>query len=404
MKKALIVIKNFWKLVILLLLVAITFSYAMFQGGFVSWFLFYSFLPFALYGLALSIYRFKKVDAKREFTKTDFYAGETITVRIQIKRPSFFPLFYLVIEDQLSDSFLLKKNRTKGISFPYFHKKIDFEYVIENLPRGEHYFQEIHLKTGDPLGLIERQISIPTSADKMIVYPAYKELLYRPLESRFDQGMTASKDRVQRDTSIAVGIREYQPGDRFSWINWKATAKRNEIMTKEFEQRDSHDVFIIMDCAPDKRFEVIVSFTASIIRAILLKGAQVGLYTASTNRNLFPIRGGEAHLQQLSYHLAKVADKCPEPLDKVLAGESLLAGKNASLILVTSQISKQLVEIAGYYASRRGSVNIFVIKGEKEKASNEEVSLKATASARGVGVVLIYDGRFSEAFAEVNRG
>ncbi|MEH7748493.1 DUF58 domain-containing protein, partial [Neobacillus drentensis] len=26
---------------------------------------------------------------------------------------------------------------------------------------------------------------------------------------------------------MATGVRDYQPGDRFSWINWKASAKRN---------------------------------------------------------------------------------------------------------------------------------------------------------------------------------
>ena len=107
--------------------------------------------------------------------------------------------------------------------------------------------------------------------------------------------MTASRERVQRDTSMAVGVRDYQPGDRFSWINWKASAKRNEIMTKEFEQRQSHDVFVVMDCAPDKHFEAIVSFTASLLRAVLKKGAQTGLLTVSDERASFRIEGGESN-------------------------------------------------------------------------------------------------------------
>ena len=46
MKKLWNPFKKVWKFVILLFLIILTFSYAMFQGGFVSWFLFYSFLPF----------------------------------------------------------------------------------------------------------------------------------------------------------------------------------------------------------------------------------------------------------------------------------------------------------------------------------------------------------------------
>ena len=128
---------------------------------------------------------------------------------------------------------------------------------------GNIFLNPLRLRIGDPLGLFEKEKTF-TVEGKIIVYPAYTELLYRPFENHYDQGLTASRERVQRDTSMATGVRDYQPGDRFSWINWKASAKRNVIMTKEFEQRQSHDVFVVMDCVPDKHFEPVVSFTASL--------------------------------------------------------------------------------------------------------------------------------------------
>ena len=76
MKKYFQKFKEVWKLIILLLLILITFSYAMFQGGFVSWFLFYSFLPFALYALGLALYSIKDIKAERVYTKQEFNAGE----------------------------------------------------------------------------------------------------------------------------------------------------------------------------------------------------------------------------------------------------------------------------------------------------------------------------------------
>jgi hypothetical protein len=41
MQKYLQKLKEVWKLMTLFILILLTFSYAMFQGGFVSWFLFY---------------------------------------------------------------------------------------------------------------------------------------------------------------------------------------------------------------------------------------------------------------------------------------------------------------------------------------------------------------------------
>lgn len=399
-------LKPIWKLLILLFLIVLTFSYAMFQGGFVSWFLFYSFVPFALYGLFLSFYKLGNIEVIRGFEKSEFNAGEKLVVNIRMKRRSAFPLFYMVIEDNLSAALALsvKNKSTKALIFPYFRKEIDFEYTIEALPRGEHHFQGIQVKVGDLLGLIEKQTTFPTADDKIIVYPAYEELIYRTMDHHYDQGMTASKERVQRDTSMAVGIRDYQPGDRFSWINWKATAKRNEIMTKEFEQRKSHDVLILMDCAPEKNFEAVVSFTASIVKAILRKGAQVGFLSSSSERVAFPIRNGEAHQQQIFYHLAKVKDDSSVPLDVVLEVEGFSLWQNASLMLVSGQLTKSLVEKAGRFSAKQGLVTILLIKGKNESATDLERALKAEANARGVRVVFIAEGQFSAAFSEVNQG
>lgn len=51
------------------------FSYAMFQGGFVSWFLFYAFLPFVLYAGLLALYPLRSFQASRQMDKTQLHAG-----------------------------------------------------------------------------------------------------------------------------------------------------------------------------------------------------------------------------------------------------------------------------------------------------------------------------------------
>jgi uncharacterized protein (DUF58 family) len=269
MKKFWLAFKNVWKYVFLVFMILLTFSYAMFQGGFVSWFLFYSFMPFALYCLAIIVYSLNELNVSRHLQKMDFNAGEPLKVMISVRRKYPFPLFYLIVEDQLSES-LMHLPKQKILLFPGFKKEFSCDYTISELPRGEHFFHAFKLRVGDPLGLLVKE-KIFMNEEKIIVYPVYSEILYRPFENHYDQGMTASRERVQRDTSMAIGVREYQPGDRFSWINWKATAKRNDIMTKEFEQRQSHDVFVVMDCAPDLHFESIVSFTASLLHAVLKK-------------------------------------------------------------------------------------------------------------------------------------
>ncbi len=388
----------------MLFLILVTFSYAMFQGGFVSWFLFYSFLPFGLYALGLAFYSIKEIKAERVYTKQEYNAGEKFKASIMLERDFPFPLFYAIAEEQAGETLAGNSDlqKAKTMLFPGFNRVFSFDYTIENLPRGEHLLSGIKLKTGDPLGLIEKEKVLPAE-NKILVYPAFQEMVYRPVAHHFDQGMTASKERVQRDTSMAIGVREYQPGDRFSWINWKATARRNDIMTKEFEQRQSHDVTILMDCAPEGRFEVVVSFTASVTRAILRKGAQVGLLTSSAERKAFPVRGGDIQQQQILYHLAKIQDDSPVSFDRVLEAETFLAQQNNSIMLITAQLTKELIEKAAFYNQRNGSVSIFLIKNEQESPTKTELNLRSSANARGIRLVVVHEGQFSEAFSEVNR-
>jgi len=375
----------------------------MFQGGFVSWFLFYSFIPFALYCVALSLYSLNELAVTRVLVKSDYNAGEPLKVTVHIKRAKAFPLFYLLIEDNLSETLknVFQQKKAKALILPGVKKEFSYEYTIDELPRGEHLFESFTLRAGDPLGLFEKQKTFETK-DKIIVYPAYSELLYQPFENQYDQGLTASRERVQRDTSMAIGVRDYQPGDRFSWINWKASAKRNEIMTKEFEQRQSHDVFVVMDCVPDKRFEAVVSFTASLVRAILKKGAKTGLLTISKERASFPISGGEQHLRQLFYHLAKIEAKSVRTLDKVLETDGFFIQQSVTFLLVTAQLTKPLIEKASFIGQRKGSITLFLIKGQKETPSEKERSFMAMASARGIRVVMLYEGNHKAAFSEVS--
>lgn len=403
MKKYFQRLKEIWKLLTLFFLIIVTFSYAMFQGGFVSWFLFYSFLPFALYGLCLSLYPLAGFNGKRTLPQYEFSAGEVVKADVKLVRGARFPLFYVIVEESLEPSLAeaLKKSETKTMLFPGFKKNLSYKYSIGSLPRGEHPINGIRLKTGDPLGLVEKEKLLPVE-DKILVYPAYEELVYRPAESRFDQGMISSNERISRDTSMSVGVREYQPGDRFSWINWKATAKRNDFMTKEFEQRQSHDVMIVMDCTPDSSFETVVSFTASIAKAILRKGAQTGLLTYSDERVLIPIRGGESQQKQLFYHLAKIKAECPVQFEQVLEGETFTGRQHHAIMLVTAQLTQSLLDKATYSSRMNGSITVFLVKGKRQGASQQEISLKAAAHSRGIRVTIVQDGRFAEALTEVN--
>ncbi|MCR2823718.1 DUF58 domain-containing protein [Lederbergia panacisoli] len=392
--------KPFFGLVLLLLLLVITYSYAMFQGGFVSWFLFFSFLPFALYSISLLIYPLNDFQIKRVFSPTQLSSGDEVTVKVSLTRKFPFPLLFLIVADWVPEGFYNREN--KKILFPGFKRRFEYQYKINKIPRGEHVFEAFRFKTGDALGLVEKE-KWYDSREILLVYPQFEEIIYRALESQYEQGGTSSAMQFQKDTSLVAGIRQYQPGDRFSWIDWKALARTNDMMSKEFEIRQTNDLLLILDRTKSGNFEETVKFTASVTKSVLKYGGQIGLFSAGKDKTFLPIRGGGQQEQQIFLHLAKVKADSSVPLVNIIENESILFNQPSVMIVVTSILSKELIDQAGVFIRRRGTFVVYYIKNRNEHITQKELMLKASARQKGIIMISLYDDEFRTAFMEVRR-
>jgi len=397
-------LKEMGKLVNIFLLIVATFVYAMFQGGFVSWFLFYSFIPFGLYSFVLSIYPLKDFKLERHISHSEYVAGEEFEATILIRRKIPFPLMYLIIEELLPPQ--LKKyeesKQSKVILFPWFKRELTYKYKFDSVPRGEHLLEGIRMKTGDLFGLIEKEAVAPVR-DQFLVYPQYVDMVYRQQESRFEQGMTSSNVRLQRDTAIAIGVREYTPGDRFSWIDWKASARRNGIMTKEFEQQQSHDVVLFMDRSESVHFEQIVTFTASLTKAILRKGAQVSFISIGEDQAIFPLKNGESQQQVIYHHLAKVKDNSHLSFSQIVESEIKKNYQPVTFMLVTSELSQDTIHLVGRFSMRNADLQLFVVKERGTQLTQEEFGILEAIRKHQVFAKVVYEGQFTEVFNSIQQ-
>ncbi len=109
------------------------------------------------------------------------------------------------------------------------------------MPRGKHNFQGIRLQTADLLGLCQKN-TLLEATDTIIVFPTFKPLRTKKFESLFSGTCVSKRNRTEE--KVISGVREYQSGDQLSWINWKATAKANKMMTNEFEEQKESDISV----------------------------------------------------------------------------------------------------------------------------------------------------------------
>ena len=123
--------------------------------------LFYSMVPIGLYSLLLPFYALRGAEVKRITNQNDYVAGERFVSTITIKRKFPFPLLYLVIEDELPPHLTscrqTKMNKT--ILFPGLKRNISFQYAIDTIPRGEHTFSIVRVKTGDLFSMMEKEVT-----------------------------------------------------------------------------------------------------------------------------------------------------------------------------------------------------------------------------------------------------
>ncbi|GAA4079757.1 DUF58 domain-containing protein [Amphibacillus indicireducens] len=251
------------KTVVLFSLFLIFFSYAMFQGGFVSWFLFYLTLPILFYYLVFIFYPIKDWKVERVLEKNQLEAGQDIQIELNLNRHLPFPLSYLIIEDTLPRSMggiftrngwpkllakrkLSQRNLTeRAIFYPNFRRQLTYQYQLTELPRGFHSIESIRLTISDLFGFITKTIELPVQST-FSVLPASLELRLNLLNKSKLLGDQVSSTMHADRSSNMTGARQYTPGDRLSAIHWKATAKTDTLMTKEFDQEYNRDGAVIL--------------------------------------------------------------------------------------------------------------------------------------------------------------
>lgn len=378
-----------------LVLIGIMFAYAMFQGGFVSWFLFYSVVPLIIYAIIIGFFPLRTMKLKRLLPNDAQHAGQSLKVTIEIKK-SFFPLFYLIVEDKLASKLtnnLSSPTDAKAIFFPLFKRKLTYTYELSSVPRGEHSFSHIVLKTGDLFGFIQKQ-AVCEVEDTLFVYPRIEQVGWNSSNWGTSDGR-ASATESKQDVATVVGIREYIAGDRLSWIDWKTTAKRNQLVTKQFEQESNYKTLLFLDNSvasyeetDDDLFEKAVTVTASLVFAIFRSGGRAVVAFGRKDSQLTNEHYDEQHLYyQLGIVKATFEKPFAHQIQRVIENES----RGYRIILVTANISDDLLRLFVNLRQRSVRVDLFYIVRYKETIEENKLKVLRSTGAK-VHEIIVKEG------------
>lgn len=383
MKKIRYFFQHGGRLLTVIALLIITYCYAMFQGGFVSWFVFFTILPFSIYSILLAIVPIRIQQVSRTLSKEAVERGDTIEVTVRFHNKSWFPLVFMTARETAMDADFyeeLNGNATK-LFLVGWKKEFEWTYELRDLRRGEHHFKGIEVMCTDFFGWTVRQVVIE-HPQLFLVYPKIYDVKTEQITMQYDQGASQTRFSLIKDTTMATGVREYVPGDRFSWIHWKSFAKNGELRTKEFEDRNAQNTFVLIDRAVQKNFEQVVEFTASYIQKTMKARGDVSFLSVGTDRYFAPVIKTDSQFKKIMQHFVTVQADAEFGVERLLFEEQKVMSRSV-VIIITGEWLPELQEALNASTKSMGKIVCFVVNNEAEpvhlKNQNEVHIIKEPA-------------------------
>jgi uncharacterized protein (DUF58 family) len=171
-----------------------------------------------------------------------------------------------------------------------------YPYSLRPVERGEYSFGKLRIYATTDLNFFSRRFIV--NEDAMVpVYPSFLQMRKYELlaiSNRLTEEGVKKIRNIGRNMEFEQ-IRKYNTDDDYRTINWKATARKGELMVNQYEQERSQQVYSLIDMGRVMKmpFEGMTLLDYSINAGLvisniaLLKNDKAGLLTFSDNIDTF---------------------------------------------------------------------------------------------------------------------
>ena len=328
--------------------------------------LFFLLLVFMLFGLLYVLPRYigiKRITYKRYFSQAGVFEGQSVTLIEEIHNNYFLPLFFIDVESYLRRELRIAKavqpekdqemQRFISRFFLMPHNHVKRSINIECTKRGFYELDTAEI-------FFYRYPVMLRSKANLHVYPRplpSKES--QPIENEIQSMISVSRSLL-RDPFNFIGVREYLPGDPFSSINYKATAKTGELKVNNRDFISSRNFMLYVDFhttfmekpPEDNEYKEIMERALSYAADMVWKAIQAG-YNAGFSANCrmvneqtyvrHPIGSGQGHYIQMLEEMAKIRIQAGCSI-KMLINMDLDTLRNADIYIMTLAMNQRLDE------------------------------------------------------------
>ena len=217
----------------------------------------YAFAPLFLWGkvvlalLALAtladsllLYATRGVEARRTCADR-FSNGDANEVNIDLENHYPFAISLTVIDE--TPPIFQRRDVTFPAHLPAMAAST-LTYTLTPTRRGRYHFGHLRCFARTMMGLTERRYTLGDEKE-MKVYPSFLMLKRYELLAMSDNLRDMGAKRIRRvgNHTEFEQIKDYVKGDEYRSINWKASARRHELMVNVYRDERSQQIFSIID-------------------------------------------------------------------------------------------------------------------------------------------------------------
>jgi uncharacterized protein (DUF58 family) len=224
---------------------------------------------------------------------------------------------------------------------------VELEYRLRPTRRGDHRFAHTDLLLRQPGDLWRRRAASGKPADVRVV-PNFQAVSRFAILALADQlGQLGIRVGRRRGEGLEFQeLREYRDGDSLRRIDWKATARRQKLISRQYQDERNQQIVCLIDCgrrmhARDgdlTHFDHVLNTVLLLAYVALRQGDAVGFLTFSgKERWLPPVKGtvGLEAIQRMVYDL----ETTNAPSDYLEAATRLmLRQKRRAMVLLISNL------------------------------------------------------------------
>ena len=207
-----------------------------------------------------------------ELSSEEIIKGDVIKYTVTISNKSLLPCTGLHICFNADEMGLASDIQNLRLSMPPLGNRA-ISFSVGAKYRGSYSVGIKSITLYDILGIFSFRQKHQSSIS-FLVNPRIRELQPPALKTSISEA--ANRASLNEDYSLVSDLRRYQPTDGFKKIHWKASAKRNELISKLFHSAQQESVIIFTDNSrkgvllehilelEDKIVEALVSVMASL--------------------------------------------------------------------------------------------------------------------------------------------